>query len=76
MQHAALRRLPRDAIWAAALEAAGYRAPSNDDATLHRGEVSNWNLRARARREGGGGHIRFVLQNVRFLPVISVIVRH
>lgn len=56
MQHAALRRLPRDAIWAAALEAAGYRAQSNDVATLHCREQSSWNLRARG---GGGGHIRF-----------------
>lgn len=47
-EHAAraLRRLARDAIWPAALEAAGYWARSNDDATLHSGEQSNGNLRA------------------------------
>lgn len=39
--HAALRRLPRDTIWPAAREAAGYRAQSNEVVTLHRRKESN-----------------------------------
>lgn len=39
--HTALRRLPRDAIWPAACAAAGYRAQSNEEVTLHRREESN-----------------------------------
>lgn len=41
---AALRRLPRDAIWPTAREAAGYRAQSNEGVTLPRREESNGKL--------------------------------